>query len=160
MLALRGWKTRPLQHFGAPGPGKHDPYSTLGPPGLESATPTALWASRASLHAGCPGLEHATPPIVLKPWGWKVQPLLLFSRPGAGKCNPSCCFQALGLESATPPAVSKPWGWKVQPLLLFSCPGAGKCNPSCCFQAPGLESATPPSVFKPWGWKVQPLQLF
>ena len=34
--------------------------------------------------------------------------------PGAGKCNPSCCFQALGLENATPPPVFKAWGWKLE----------------------------------------------
>ena len=38
---------------------------------------------------------------------------------GAGKCNPSNCFEALGLKNATPPAVFKPWGRKLQPLLLF-----------------------------------------
>ena len=84
-----------------------------------------------------------------------MQPLLLFSSPGAGKCNPSNCFEGLGLEHATPPAVFKLWDWKMQPLLLFSSPGAGKCNPSCCFQALGLDSATPPPVFKPWGWKLE-----
>ena len=118
-----------------------------------------------------PSAGNRTPPAVLKPWGWKVQPLQLFSRPGAGKCNPSwciqglgaeprpcdpsCCFQVLGLESATPPTVLKPCGWKLQPVLLFSRAGAGKCNPSCCFQVLGLANASPLAVLKPWGWKLE-----
>ena len=36
--------------------------------------------------------EYATPITVLGVWGWKMQPLLLFWGPGAGKCNPYCCF--------------------------------------------------------------------
>ena len=67
-----------------------------------------------------------------------MQPLLLFSSPGAGalgleNATPSCCFKGPGLEKATPPAV---------------------------FQPLGLENATPPTVFKPWDWKMQPLPLF
>ena len=79
-----------------------------------------------------PSAGNRTPPAVLKPWGWKVQPLQLFSRPGAGKCNPSWCIQGLGAEPRP-------------------------CDPSCCFQVLGLESATPPTVLKPCGWKLQPV---
>ena len=107
MLALRGWKTRPLQHFGAPGPGKRDPYSTLGPPGLENATPTALWA-----------------PLVRK-----TQPLQQFWPPGSGKRNPYSTFGSPGPEHATPTALWAPRARKTRPLQYFGAPGFGKCGP-------------------------------
>ena len=107
----------------APGARKCSPSNCFQALGLDFAT------RRAEIKPWGWKLANATLPIVFKPWGWKVQPFRVFSRPGAGKCNPSCCFQALWLDNATPLAVFKPWDWTMQPLVLFSRPCCRKVQP-------------------------------
>ena len=70
VLGVWGWKMQPVLLFLGSGAGKCNPYCCFGVLGLENATPIAVFEVL--------GLENATRIAVLGPWGWKMQPLLLF----------------------------------------------------------------------------------
>ena len=71
---------QPLLRFGAPGPGKCDPYSVLVARALKNATPIAFWS----------------------PGDRKMRPLQRFGAPGPGKRNPYNVLGPRGLKNATP----------------------------------------------------------